>query len=73
MVTILMISAKVATPGLRKIKVFRKKGYDVIIVVNDVTSKNLSRNTNYIVDVVTMPTFGNSSISMREAIITSSL
>ena len=52
MVTILMISAKMATPGLLKIKVFRKKGYDVIISVYDVINKNLSRDSNFIVDVV---------------------
>ena len=68
-----MMSAKMATPDLRKIKVFWKKCYDVIIFVNDVTNKILSRDSNYIVDVVTLPKFGNSIISMREAIITSSL
>ena len=73
MVTILMMSAKMATPGLRKIKVFWKKYYDVIIFVNDVANKILSRDSNYIVDVVTLPKFGNSIISMREVIITSSL
>ena len=73
MVTILMMSPKMATPGLRKIKAFWKKGYDVIISVNDVINKILSRDSNYIVDVVTWPKFGNSSISMREVIITSIL
>ena len=63
--TILMTSAKMATPGLHKIKVFCKKGYDVIIFVNDVTNKILSRDSNYIADVITGPKFGNSSISMR--------
>ena len=52
MVTILMMSAKMATSGLRKIKVFLKKGYDVIIFVNNVNNKILSRDSNYIVDVV---------------------
>ena len=47
-----MMSAKVATPGLLKITVFWNKGYDVINPVNDVTSKFLSRDSNYIVDVV---------------------
>ena len=61
-----MMSVKMATPGLHKIKVFWKKGYDVIIFVNDVTNKILSRDSNYIVDVVTWPKCGNSSISMRE-------
>ena len=42
MVTILMISAKMATPGLLKIKIFWKIGYDVIISVYDVTNKFLS-------------------------------
>ena len=51
MVTILMMSAKMATPGLLKIKVFWKKGYDVIIYVYDVTNKILSRDSNYIVDM----------------------
>ena len=46
------MSAKMATPGLRKINVFLKKGYDVIIFVNDITHKTLSRDSNYIVDVV---------------------
>ena len=73
MVTILMMSAKMATPGLLKIKVFWNKGYDVIISVHDVTNKILSRDSNYIVDVVMWPKFGNSSISMRDVIITSVL
>ena len=69
MVTILMISAKMATPGLRKIKIFWKKGYDVIIFVNDVTNEILSSDLDYIVNLVTWPKFGNSSISLREVII----
>ena len=68
-----MMSGKMATLGLRKIKVFRNKGYDVIISVYDVINKNLSRDSNYIVDLVMWPKFGNSSISMREVIITSIL
>ena len=39
MVTILMMSAKMATPGLLEIRVFSKNGYDVIISVHDVTNK----------------------------------
>ena len=73
MVTILMMSAKMAIPSPRKIKVFWKKSYEVIIFVNDVTNKTLSRDSNYIVDVITWPKFGNSSISVREITITSSL
>ena len=71
MVTILMMSAKMATPGLLKITVFWNKGYDVIIPVDDVTNKILSRDSNYIVDVVMWPKFGNCSISMRKVIIAS--
>ena len=41
-----------ATPSLLKIKVFSKNSYDVIIYVHDVTNKILSRDSNYIVDVV---------------------
>ena len=73
MVTILMLPAKMATLGLLKIKVFWNKGYDVIISVNDVTNKILSRDSNYIVDVFMWPKFGNSSISKREVIIISIL
>ena len=52
MVAILMISAKLATLGILKIKVFLNKDYYVIIFVHDVTSKILSRGSNHIVDVV---------------------
>ena len=68
-----MMSAKMATSGFRKIKVFWKKVYNVIISTNDVTNKNLSRDSNYNVDVVMWPKFGDSSISMKEVIKTSSL
>ena len=47
-----MMSAKMATLGLLKVKVFRNKGYDVIICVYDVINKDLSRDSNFIVDVV---------------------
>ena len=47
--------AKIATPGLLKITVLWNKGYDVIIPVHDVTNKILSRDSNYIVDVVMWP------------------
>ena len=46
----LMMSAKMATPGFLKITVFWDKGYDVTIFVDDVTNKILSRDSNYIVD-----------------------
>ena len=65
-----MMPAKMAT---LKTTVFWNKGYDVIIPVNDVTNKFLSRDSNYIIDVFMWPKFGNSSISMREVITTSIL
>ena len=71
MVTILTMSAKTAIPGILKIKVFWNKGYDIIISVHDVINKILSRDFNYTVDAVMWPKFGNSSISMRKAIVTS--
>ena len=68
-----MMSAKMATLGLLKIKVFRNKGYGVIIFVCDVINKDLSRDSNFMVDVVMLPKFGNFRTSMREVIITSIL
>ena len=47
-----MISVKLATPSLLKKKVFWNKRYDIIIYVHGVTNKILSRDSNYIVDVV---------------------
>ena len=41
-----MMLAKMATPDLLKLKVFFKKSYDMIISVNDVTNKILSRDSN---------------------------
>ena len=61
MVQILIMSAKMA------------KDYYVIYSVYDVTNKILSHDSNYIVDVVTRPKFGNSSICIREVILTSIL
>ena len=73
MVTILMMSAKMATLVLLRIKVFWNKSYDVITYLHDVANKILSYDSNYFVDVVMWPKFGNSSISLREVIITSIL
>ena len=58
--------------GLLKEKVFWNKGY-YIISVHDITNKILSHDSNHIVEVVMWPKFDNSSISMREVIITSIL
>ena len=52
MVTILMMSAKMAIPGLFKEKGFFKKGYDVIISVHGVTNKSLLPDSNCNVNVV---------------------
>ena len=46
MVTILMMSAKMATLGLLKRKV-----YDIIVSVHDVINKILSCGSDYILDV----------------------
>ena len=64
MVKVFLISTKVATVGLLEMKV-----YDITVFVNDVTNKFLSRASNNIVDLVMWSKFGNSSISMREVII----
>ena len=47
-----MMSAKITTLSLLRIKIFRNKGYEIIIYVYDVITKNLSRDSNFIVDVV---------------------
>ena len=44
MAIILMISAKIATVGLPKLRKSGKKNYDIIISVHGVTSKVLSRD-----------------------------
>ena len=68
MAAILMMSAKLATLDLLKIKVSWNKSNDAIISAYDVNNKILSRDSNHIVDVVMWLKFG---ISMRELIITS--
>ena len=67
------MSAKLATYSFLKVEIFWKKDYDVIIYVNDVTNKILSRESTYIAVVVMWPTSGKSSTSMKEVIITSVL
>ena len=71
------MSAKLSTLALLRIKnrYFIKDilSCDVIISVYDVTNKILSPGSNYIADVVKWTKFGNSTISMREVIITSIL
>ena len=52
MIAIFMISAKLATLGLLKIKIFWNKGYDFMISLHDVINNIFSRESNYIVDFV---------------------
>ena len=73
MVKILMMSTKMATLGLLKMKVFWNKGYYVICFAYDVAIKILSHDSNCIGDVVMWSKFGNPSICIREVIITSIL
>ena len=47
-----MMSARWAALDLLKIKVPQSKGYDVKILIHDVTSKILSHDSKYLVDVV---------------------
>ena len=56
-----------------KLKVFWNKGYGVITSVFDAINKILLHDSNYIVNVVMWPKFGNSSNFVREVIITSIL
>ena len=65
-----MMSAKMATLGLLKLKVFWNKGYDVIVYVHH---QILSRDSIFIVDMVIWPKLGTSSIYMKEVIIASIL
>ena len=68
-----MMLAKLATLDLLKTKVFWNKSYDITISVHNANNKISSRDSNYIVDVVIWPKFGNCSISMREVITASVL
>ena len=64
-----MMSPKLVTLDLLKIKVFQNKSYDAIIIVHVVINKILSCDSNYVADVVMWSTFGNSSVSMGKVII----
>ena len=68
-----MMPAKLVTLDILKIKILWSKVYNVIIFVHDFSDKIFTRDSNYIVDVVMRPKFGNSSISMRKVIIKSIL
>ena len=67
------MSAKLATLDLVRINIFSYKFCDLIIVDFDVTNIILWRDSNYIINMVMWPKFGNSSISMRKVVITSTL
>ena len=60
MVRILVISGKIVTPGLLNHGFYPWRHHQI-----------LSRDLNYIVNLIVWPKFGNSSISMTEVIITS--
>ena len=52
MIVTLMVLGKLTTLGLLKVKIFRNKCYTTIIFVDDdATTKILSRDSNYIIDV----------------------
>ena len=49
---------KMATLVLLKIKVFPSKDCDIIVFVHDVINRILSRDSDYVADVVIWPNFG---------------
>ena len=66
MLSILMMSAKMATLDIFKIKIFyENEGNEVMAFAHDVTNKVLLRDSNYAVDVAMWPKFDNSSVSIR--------
>ena len=69
----LMMSAQMASTGLLEIKFFWNKIYDFTISAHDVNNNIFSRDSNHTADAVMWLMFGDSSISMREVIITSIL
>ena len=52
MITFLMMSPKMATLDFLKIKLSSNKVYDVINLNHDVTSKILSNDSNYVLDLI---------------------
>ena len=69
LIAILIMSAKLSTPGLLNINVFWNKGYAVKIFVYDFTNKFLSHDSNSIIDVSMKPKkFGNSSNSITSVL-----
>ena len=60
--------AKLATLDLLNVNVFWNKDYNIITFLHDVANKILLPDSNYIVEVVMWPKFGNFSISMKKVI-----
>ena len=60
-----------ATLGLLQTMLFLNNSYDVTVFAYGVANNVLSGDSNYIVDVVMRPKFGNSSVSRRKVTITS--
>ena len=67
------MSAKVATLGILRKKLFLNKGYDVITYDHDITNLISSRDSSYFVDMIMGQKLGNSRISLRELFIISIL
>ena len=65
MIVNLMISAKLAIPGLQKMRAYFYKCCDVLNIVRDVTNKFLSLDSNDIADVFIWPKSRNSSTSIE--------
>ena len=53
-----VVSINTVVTLMMSAQAFWNKGYDVIVFVNDVTNKILSRDSNYTADVVMWPKFG---------------
>ena len=70
---ILMLSAKLTTLGVLKRKILLNKIDNFLISIFHVTNKDLSRGSNYIVDMAMWLKFANFSISMREGAMNSIL
>ena len=58
LINMVTIWLKMATLVLLKIKVFPSKDCDIIVFVDDVINRILSRDSDYVVDVVIWPNFG---------------
>ena len=67
------MSAKFTILGLFRTNVFSNKDYDVTASVYDVNNKILWHASHCILDLVVWSKFGNSSISLRQVVITTIL